>query len=196
MTQQIRDKLIYEGETYDINQEILERYFRAFPEKKPEVKGILTSLWRGYVATFEIQEKQLFVKKFEMLAPPDLHFEERELDFLGMPGNKFSWYSGLIRIDDYKGIWNREEADATFEYLEIYKGDLLRKRVMNYDELQAFKEKQYAYFKTTLFYEQAKAAIRKSNPNVREERIEEIIRQGLLNWYTRELFDNEKAHSS
>lgn len=196
MTQQIKDKLIYEGETYQLNQEILEIYYREFPEKKPEVKGILTALWRGYVATFEIREEQLFVKKFEMLAPPDLDFVEKDLAILDMPDNKFAWYSGLLRIDDFKGGWNDEDADAIFEYLEIYKGDLVQKRVMNYDELQVFKEKQFAYFKGTAAYEKEQARWRRNNPNITDEKIDEMIWRGFLNWNVREVYDNEKVQSS
>ncbi len=68
MTTQIRDSLLYEGKTYPLNEIILERYFDAFPMQKPEIEISTSALWRGYIATFEIEDEQLFIKEVEVMA--------------------------------------------------------------------------------------------------------------------------------
>ena len=73
-TAQFPDILLHNGETYALHTNPLDVYFELHPEKNPlwpeprdryfknPLHGSNTALWRGYIATFEIREKQLFVK--------------------------------------------------------------------------------------------------------------------------------------
>ncbi len=100
MTRQIRDRLIYNENEYGLNVELLERYFREFPNKKPESELKETALWRGYIATFEIKDQQLYVREIEIFKNADLNAKVVKDLF---PNNKkFDWFSGLIRIDDFR----------------------------------------------------------------------------------------------
>jgi hypothetical protein len=69
-TEQIPNIFLYNGNKYQFHEiipvfsrrnapELIEAYFRTFPEKQPEMSG--TSLYRGYVATYEIINDELFV---------------------------------------------------------------------------------------------------------------------------------------
>ena len=51
MTTQIKDTLLYNDKVYYLNDYILEKYFREFPNLKPEFDGFDTAMWRGYVAS-------------------------------------------------------------------------------------------------------------------------------------------------
>lgn len=189
---QIRDKLLYEGEEHYLNQELLEGYFKAFPEKKPESDVVCTALWRGYIATFEIREKQLFIKTLEIFNDTDLNTQF--VKDLFPNNNKYEWYSGLVRIDEFRGDWDDEHEEHRFEYLEIYKGDLVQKRTMNFEELSVFKEYQFEYFKTTAHYKEVFAMWRGNNPDLEAEKIDGYIYEGLLKYHVRELFDNEAIY--
>jgi len=188
MTRQIGDSLLYNGREYSLQVELLEPYFKEFPEKKPATDSISSDLWRGYIATFEIKDDQLYISKLEIAQNSSFEFKTADEIFPG--NNKFSWFSGLIRIDQYGGYYGYEGEDHIFEYLEIYEGNLVQKRVMEYEEFCIFKEYQYDYFKTTENYQKLYTMWRTKNPQITDERIDEIIYENLINWYSRELFDN------
>ncbi|GGG07386.1 hypothetical protein GCM10011344_04920 [Dokdonia pacifica] len=185
MTRQIRDRLIYSGEDYYLNEELLEGYFREHPEKKPESKVTCTALWRGYIATFEIKDDQLLVDKLEMFEDTKLNL--KIIKELFPNNNKFEWYSGLIRIDDYRGEWDEEPKDGKFEFLEINNGDFIQKREMNFDDLQSFKKEQYEYFILSEDVNPIYKLFKKNNEGITEDRINEIISKNIL-IYTREVY--------
>jgi hypothetical protein len=54
-TGQISDKIIYKGEKSSLNTNPLESFFKKNPNLKPQPDIMSTGLWRGYIATFEIQ---------------------------------------------------------------------------------------------------------------------------------------------
>lgn len=185
MTRQIKDVLIYEGNEYPLNQTILEPYFKRFPEKKPESDVVCTALWRGYIATFEIVKDELLIKDldvFQSIKPKLTTYENI------FPDNKFSWYSGLIRIDKFRGEFDDEAEDATFEYLEIYRGVLIQKRVMNYTELCEFKAEQFEYFKETEAYKEVFNMWLDNNPKMSHKKINEYIFSQLIQNHLQEVF--------
>jgi hypothetical protein len=188
MTRQIKDLLVYDGESYFLNQELLEPFFREYPEKKPVPEVICTALWKGYLATFEIRQGELFVQKIEIFKNTGLNTEL--VNDLFPNNNKFEWFSGLIRIDGYRGEWDDEKEGSLFQYLEIYRGNLVRLRVMNFEELAIFKAYQFEYFKTTREYEKEYALWRNNNSGMKDAEIDEYIYDGLLRIYCREVFDN------
>ncbi|SHJ58591.1 hypothetical protein SAMN04487911_12610 [Arenibacter nanhaiticus] len=141
MTHQVADKLKYNGSVYSINEDLLEKYFIEFPEKIPEFEVISSALWKGYLAEYEIIEDQLLIKKLKVMASGELKMRSVLQDVF--PKNKkMDWFSGLIRIDDFKGDFGIETEEAIFEFLEIFKGRLIQKRVFDYRQLQDFKKAQ------------------------------------------------------
>lgn len=63
---QIPDKIYYNKTLHYLNSNPLEVYFDQFPEKRPLSKIGATSLWRGYVATFEISDFKLWLIDVEV----------------------------------------------------------------------------------------------------------------------------------
>ena len=61
-TAQESDQLIYNGKMYSLSSNPLESYFEKYPDKRPRPEVMTSSLWRGYVATFEIRDSMLYVK--------------------------------------------------------------------------------------------------------------------------------------
>lgn len=186
MTRQIGDTLIFENKEIYLNEELLEQYFRENPDEKPEVDVSCSALWRGYVATFEIKNNELLVKEIDWLSNIELEFTSK-LDEVFSNGNKFTWYSGLIRIDDFRGEFDDEPKEGFFEFLEIRNGDLTRKRSMNFQELQKFKEEQYQYFLLSEEIQLVYQFWRMNNKDMAESKINEIIRENIL-YYTKEVY--------
>jgi len=74
-TAQYPDRLIHNGQEYDLFTNPLDEYFKKYPEKDPRwpkprdryfkstsVSASCSALCRDYIATFEIRDNQLFVK--------------------------------------------------------------------------------------------------------------------------------------
>ena len=117
MTKQIGDLLIFKNKEYRLNNHLLNIFFRKFPEKYIRPKYLNSALWRGYVATFKIVNNKLFVKKIEILSDGNFNFEKiKEFDYEKL----CEWYSGFIRIDEFRGEFDDEtNTEATYEFLEI-----------------------------------------------------------------------------
>ncbi|MDD5712945.1 MAG: hypothetical protein PHY31_09360 [Smithellaceae bacterium] len=63
-TAQFPDELIYKGKTYPIFSNPLESYFgTAHPRPEGLFPASCTALWRGYVATWKIEEDALYLVK-------------------------------------------------------------------------------------------------------------------------------------
>jgi len=59
MTAQVREKLIYNGDTHWMASEPLSDYLKTRPEIRFAIAS--TACWRGYFGTWEIIDDQLYV---------------------------------------------------------------------------------------------------------------------------------------
>lgn len=187
MTRQITDKLIFENKEYYLNVQLVELYFRDFQEKRPQFEVQCTALWRGYIAVFEIKNNELLIKEFDWLT--DIDFNMKSLRDEIFPNNKFEWYSGLIRIDDFRGEFDKEPENGIFEYLQIENGTFIKKIIFDYNELQDFKKEQYEYFLLSDEVELLYDFWRKNNENgiINKESVNKIIYENIMQ-YTRKVY--------
>ncbi|MBM3249482.1 MAG: hypothetical protein FJZ09_01360 [Candidatus Omnitrophica bacterium] len=100
-TAQIGDTLIYKGGQFSISSEPLESYFdENHPRPRDLFEFSCTACWRGYVATWKVEDGFLYlVKVIEGTCdagapeiPIKSIFPDREAPV------KAVWYSGVIRI--------------------------------------------------------------------------------------------------
>ncbi|MEQ3665386.1 MULTISPECIES: hypothetical protein [unclassified Olleya] len=187
MTRQIRDKLIYENQEYYLNTELIELYFRQHPEKRPKFEISCSALWRGYVAIFEVKNNKLLIKELDWLT--DINFNMQSFRDELFPNNKFEWYSGLIRIDEFRGEFDKEPENGIFEYLEIENGNLIQKRTFNFEELQRFKKEQYDYFLLSDEVESLYEFWGRNNENgvINKESVNKIILKNIME-YTQKVY--------
>jgi hypothetical protein len=161
MTKQIPDTLIYKGQEHTLDYELLSGYM--YENKiEPPPTGVMTALWRGYIAEFEIRDGQLFLN--------DLHVmndEEREpfiqqafpgglpqkLGFISQLIVLYSgWVDGSLRLPAQLNTWQR------YEVLEIKNGNLTGSKTFTHEEMKLFEEEQYEYFLLTDEYAAKKQA--------------------------------------
>lgn len=186
MTYQYSDLLLFEKKKIFLNDQLLEDYFKDFPKRKPHIEVHETALWRGYVATFEVRDSELFIKDIEVLSATDTLFKS-VLNDVFPDEKKFSWYTGLIRIDDFRGRFDTEPKNGIFEFLEIQNGNVLRKRTMDYAELQVFKRDQFEYFMMSDYVESVYSDYRNSNKEITNEAMNRIIFDRIL-YLTKEVY--------
>lgn len=103
-TAQVPDRIIWEGKTYSLLCNPLGPYFQEYPDKRPQ-GGFSTALWRGYVATFEIINNQLYLT--EIITDPFAEYREDSISlqknlveeiFPGQKKVKVDWFTGLLVI--------------------------------------------------------------------------------------------------
>jgi hypothetical protein len=167
-TAQIPDHLIYEGKTYHLHNNPLEAYFKEHPKKRPEGDITSTALWRGYIATFEIQNQQLILTDLQIQVYN--HKEGKEewtpnvtlksvLNRVFPEGDtlKIDWCTAVLilpsgKLKDYVDFGYV----STFEQyllLEIKEGILIQAKEFDGEGYRVFKKEQFERFKKTAAYQ-------------------------------------------
>jgi hypothetical protein len=171
-TAQYPDKIIFEGKEYALHTNPMEAYFEKFPERKPKSGLISSALWRGYVATFEIEGGEMFVKDVEIQVtkPSSESFKTEWKSVLSSvvpDGQKLmvDWFSGLLVLPYGKVInYVHMGYGSTYEnyiLIPVKEGKASAERRMNAKQYEAFKTKQFAAFKKTEEYKQIIESMKK-----------------------------------
>ncbi len=116
MTAQMHEIIIYEGEEHGMASEPLEPYLESLKEK-PLIESTSTACWRGYVGTWEVKDKKLYLIDLQVSTGGE---EEEGMDYI-FPGQKevfAQWFSGSVRIPygkllkyihmDYESIYEKD----------------------------------------------------------------------------------------
>ena len=164
-TIQVPDKIIYNGKEY-ISRYIypLDKYFKKYPDKHPtKWQWERTSLYRGYVATFEIKDNQMYLKDIEIPNGDTIDKYGRYHTRWKSVKNQVFPNQDIIKVDWFIGLLELEESEwysphNPYILLEIDKGNIMKEKLLkNNEEYKKFKEKQILAFKKTEEYEKFKS---------------------------------------
>jgi hypothetical protein len=167
-TSQRPDKIIYQGKNYDLHSNPLEKYFERNPDKRPK-GGRSSNLWRGYIATFEIIDNDLFVVDIQTLRRKDRESESNWTSVLKevFPDQekvKLDWFDGLLVIPYgemtkfvYMGYGSLYEH---YILLEIGQGNLNKEKRLEGADYEIFKDRQFEEFKKTNDYRRIKETLK------------------------------------
>lgn len=98
-TRQEPEKILYKGQEYRLACVPLEKYFDANHPKPKELRQTRTSCWRGYIGTWEIKDKTLYLKSIGRHRDESMQEIPLSLVFKGQkPPIKATWYTGVLRI--------------------------------------------------------------------------------------------------
>lgn len=199
-TAQYPDKIIYNNKEYSLHSNPMEEYFTKYPDRKPEGGIISTALWRGYVATFEVIDGQVFLKDIEIRVPDSSaknnSFDTKWVSVLKVvvpDGSKLKleWLTGLLVIPHGKMInYVHMGYGSTFEnyiLLEIDKGDLKKEKKFGYKEYEKFRERQFEAFKKTEEYKQLKEKLKKEGNS--DKFIDGFLKGFVVNYTSKFLVD-------
>lgn len=185
-TAQYPDKIIYNGKEYNLNSNPLESYFEKNPDKRPKAQVMSTALWRGYVATFEVKDNQLFLKEIEIqyrdtTSKESYNYKWRSVINEVFPDQKeikIDWLTGLLVIPHGKLVnYVHMGYGSTYKkyiLLEFDNGDLKTEKKFDYKEYENFKEKQFQIFKKTEEYKKIKTDLQKDGSS--DEFIDSFLR--------------------
>jgi len=160
-TAQLPDILVYNGKEYAMHSNPMEEFFRKNPDKRPQITGMCSALWRGYVAKFEVINGELYVTGLFLDACDGNRKNQLKKVFPGVKKVKVDWLSGVIVLPNgsiveyvHMGYLSTYE---NYILLEVTDGVITKEKNFTLDEFVAFSEQQLQAFKATQEYEQLKA---------------------------------------
>lgn len=198
-TAQIPDIIIYNGEKCKLHSNPLEAYFEKNPDKRPKGGIMSTALWRGYVATFEVRDNQLFLKDIEIeyedtTSKESYNYKWKSVInevFQNQKEIKIDWLTGLLVIPHGKLVsyvhMGYGSTYNNYTLLEIDKGDLKKELNFKYKEYEKFKERQFQVFKQTEHYKEIKANLQKDGSS--DEFIDSFLRSFVTEYSSKILTD-------
>ena len=118
-TAQFPDVLIYEGKKCELFSNPLESYYKQDRALRPKFQSWHTANYRGYVATWEIDNGVLYLK--EIRAKIEGQMVGLDHLFPGTPGRvEAKWFTGLLRVPQGKVIKPVHQG-----YASVYERDLI-----------------------------------------------------------------------
>ena len=198
-TAQFPDKINYNGKEYNLNSNPLEVYFEKNPNKRPKSEVRSSALWRGYVATFEIIDNQLFLKDIEIQYRDTTSKGSNNYNWKSVLNEVFAdqkniqvdWYTGLLVLPQGKVVnYVHMGYGSTYQHytiLEFNKGVLTQEKQFKRKAYEKFKEKQFQVFKQTEDYHKMKSdLLQKGNS---EEFIDSFLRSYVTEYTSKILTD-------
>ena len=153
--------LFYNSKEHILYSEPLYEYFKKHPEKRPKFLARSYNLIRGYIATYEIKNNELFLKNIGFHVGSKEHGEpvlESVLpeSLTGQPELKIDWFSGFLIIPDgdIKKKYERKYASCAasrmtggkvtsyyenYIIIEIKNGNFVRETRMNCLDYRKFR---------------------------------------------------------
>ena len=194
-TAQYPDKIFYDGKEYSLHTNPLESYFEKNPDKRPKGGIMSSALWRGYVATFEMRDSQLFVKDIQVQYWDttdknnyDTKWKTVMTEVFPEKKNvKVDWLSGLLVLPYGKLVnYVHMGYGSTYEnyfLLEIDKGNFIKSKQFDYKNYEIFKDKQFLAYKKTEAYKETKATLKKDGST--DEFIDSFLRSFVTEYTSR-----------
>jgi hypothetical protein len=163
-TEQMPDILIYNGKEYALTVNPMETYFYRFPEKRPRPSVWSSGLWRGYIATFEIIQNELWLIDIKIYGSESIDgkFTSRYVsiidDFLeGQEKMKIDWFNGLLVLPQGKIVnYVHMGYGSTYEYYKliiIENGNYINEFELNHEQYIRYRNLQFEMYKKTEDYE-------------------------------------------
>lgn len=194
-TAQIPDKLIFENQEYLLHTNPMEGYIKKYPEKKPKNLVINTALYRGYVATFEIINNELFVKDIQIIeneknpdgTPPIGKWKSiiKEV-FSTEESKKVDWFSGIL-VAPYGKIkkYVHTRYDSTYSKYLLFSaenGVITGFKKLEYRGFKKFKENQFNAFRKTEEYQKVKSDLLEELGEIDEEFFDRFLENHITDF--------------
>jgi hypothetical protein len=200
-TFQAPDVLEIDGKTYDIHTNPLAPFLAANPGRLPEPELISTGLWRGYIATWSVEGKRLLLKDVRVLTKA---YTNRQADeskwyrsvlkqmFGDDAPQPATWFTGHLIVPtgelvDYVHM-GYGSTYSSYLILTVVQGEVRERRNLNAEAFMKFRREQYAAYRKTPEYAQARAAATADGAKMPEEQLEQFLFQFTAEAYLSRIF--------
>lgn len=153
-TGQYPDKVIIDGKEYIIRNNPLESYFEKYPDRKPKAHIMSSALHRGYIATFTLIDKKLYLVDIKIKAKNKDSDKRWETEMVSV-FNKVFPEEDKVLMDLYSGILiihlNVEASykDRNRLLIEFQNGTEQERRTYENEKYKAFMDEQFELYKKT-----------------------------------------------
>jgi len=190
-TPQIPDILVYEGREYPIRAEILDDYFKRFPQRNPKpADDWCSALWRGYLARFETVDGRIFLKDI-FINVCSSSSSTSALEKVVPNGERLfvDWYSDLLDSgygENAEDPYSLEsfEAYENYTFFEVEKGTIRKVKHFNNKEYRTFKKRQFEAYKKTKDYASTSRKMLEDRPRMTKSDVETYIQDSIF-FYTK-----------
>lgn len=118
MTEQVREKIIYEGEQESLLETPLEDYLELI-ESDIYFQSNATTCSRGYCGTWEILKDRIYLIDFSARSATNGEHVTLETLFPGFPNRVFAhWIRGILRIPQGRRVNYQYEKIITFNVVD------------------------------------------------------------------------------
>lgn len=186
-TGQYPDKIIIDGKEYSIRNNPLETYFEKYPDKKPKTNIMSSALHRGYIATFTLIDKKLYLIDIKIKTEKKDSDKSWETTMVSVFKKVFP-VEDKILMDLYSGILvvhrNLEESyeNQTRLLIEFRNGIEQKIRTYGNEKYQEFMDAQFELYKQTEKYKEEFIELKKNDDG--EEEYEDRFIENLIRTYT------------
>ncbi len=165
-TAQAPDILILNEHTEALNTNPLQSYLEEHPKALPRADFSSSNNWRGYVATWSIEEDMLILKRVDVrFRSPETPDDFSKVIKRNVISDMFPdiervvaiWYSGALIIPQGKLVnYVHMGYGSTYERYKIIvinKGCVSKNMDLSFKKFDAYKRSQFAAFKKTADYD-------------------------------------------
>lgn len=156
-TGQYPDKIIIDGKEYSIRNNPLEPYFEKYPDRKPKTTILSSALHRGYIATFTLIDKKIYLIDIKIEAEKKDSDKRWETEMKSVFNEVFpnedkilmDLYSGILIVHLDLEVSNKERNRLLIEFQN---GIEQERRTYDNEKYNSFMDEQFELYKKTEKY--------------------------------------------
>ncbi|WP_242111446.1 hypothetical protein [Luteimonas aquatica] len=189
-TAQMPDVILIDGKQYALNTNPLDRYLETLGDKAPRFDAPHTALWRGYVATWELVQGKLYLRKvkgYRQQGRPEVEDEE-ELAVDGMqelfPGRQdvvADWYTGTLIVPDGEQAEYVHMGYATtyerYIVATVKEGIQTDRRNLSLAEFERFRDERFERYRRTDEFKKQVADNRRKKDAMSDAQFERFLKE-------------------
>jgi len=187
-TVQVPDVIIIDGRNESLETTPLAPYLSAHPKVMPRSDDPAADNWRGYVATWEILDGKLFLRKIDVAFRNSEALPDEDTRIIkNMIHNLFpdsravvaTWYSGALVIPRGKLVkYVHMGYGSTYErytIVTVNQGVVARKLDLSAEDFAKYRESQFQAFKRTAEYATKLEEAKSYDPSYSDEFVESVL---------------------
>lgn len=192
-TAQVSDVVLIDGKSYALNTNPLGAHLASLGEKAPKFDSPHTANWRGYVATWELADGKLYLRKVEGYRDAPARDTDSDTDdgipivdgmaelFPSRNDVVATWYTGALIVPDGEMVdyvhMGYGSTYANYIVSIVRNGMETERRRLSRKQFERYRDEKFEKYKQTEQYKRQFAESKSRARAMNDRQIEEFIRQ-------------------
>lgn len=190
-TAQVPDVILIDGKEYSLNTNPLDRYLDKLGDKAPRFEWPHTALWRGYVATWELAQGKLYLRKVEGHRNSGNDAGSADDSGANVDGMKemfpdksdvvADWYTGTLIIPSGEQVeyvhMGYGSTYAKYIVASIKDGIETERHDLSLKEFERFRDERFAKYKQTDAYKKQVADNKTGKHSMSAEQFDQFLKE-------------------